>query len=471
MADPSDKPKRSSLSLSLSLLKEICVRASVHIIYEEKAKRWNGNGASARGRSSANDERGRERRRRRRRRRVEKVVKMKKKTERRLMLPPPPVDMERRKRREEEATSQVREKKKKKGKVVLDEDVWVSQLEHIVERDFFPEIPKLQSKLEWLRAINSGREELIRQAQHNTARRRSGRRTPLNYNMNSCSGAEKDGGEGTKKEWNTPLREVAEEESSSFSRSEWDEAVLSRDRDRERFGSVASTPDTDFAEARTEGELEKGLPRLSLDQFCRKFNSEDNKSFEDLLERANQRIRQKRTEYGMSNQPKAGLFLCDRNCPSLEKQLIHRPVKQISHRNTAFADEAASKGREDSQPPDTYQFLKSPSPAPGARDSPFITWGEIESTPIRLDSGADLAGGPSFALKPISERETIARSLASPSPSPWIRGAKKRKKVVPGTSARQRTPRLSKAGLRLASRLRKAKAQSSYTPTPTRKSD
>jgi hypothetical protein len=34
--------------------------------------------------------------------------------------------------------------------LVLDEDEWTSQLEAIIERDFFPDVPKLQSKLEWL---------------------------------------------------------------------------------------------------------------------------------------------------------------------------------------------------------------------------------------------------------------------------------------------------------------------------------
>lgn len=34
--------------------------------------------------------------------------------------------------------------------LVLDEDEWASQLDAIIERDFFPDVPKLQSKLEWL---------------------------------------------------------------------------------------------------------------------------------------------------------------------------------------------------------------------------------------------------------------------------------------------------------------------------------
>lgn len=33
-----------------------------------------------------------------------------------------------------------------------------------------------------------------------------------------------------------------------------------------------------------------------------------------------------------------------------------------------------------------YGFVGTPSPAPGVADSPMMTWGEIESTPSRLDA-------------------------------------------------------------------------------------
>ena len=34
--------------------------------------------------------------------------------------------------------------------VILDEDDWTEALELIIERDYFPDIPKMQNKLEWL---------------------------------------------------------------------------------------------------------------------------------------------------------------------------------------------------------------------------------------------------------------------------------------------------------------------------------
>ena len=42
-----------------------------------------------------------------------------------------------------------------------------------------------------------------------------------------------------------------------------------------------------------------------------------------------------------------------------------------------------------------YSFVRTPSPMPGVDESPFITWGEIEGTPLRLepeDTPIDIGG-------------------------------------------------------------------------------
>ena len=50
-----------------------------------------------------------------------------------LMLPPP-----------------ARPAKRKRPQTILEEDDWVEKLEAIIQRDYFPDIPKLESELEWL---------------------------------------------------------------------------------------------------------------------------------------------------------------------------------------------------------------------------------------------------------------------------------------------------------------------------------
>lgn len=43
----------------------------------------------------------------------------------------------------------------KKPKIVLEEDDYTKNIGDIIERDFFPNISKLESKLEWINALKS----------------------------------------------------------------------------------------------------------------------------------------------------------------------------------------------------------------------------------------------------------------------------------------------------------------------------
>ena len=65
-----------------------------------------------------------------------------------------------------------------------------------------------------------------------------------------------------------------------------------------------------------------------------------------------------------------------------------------------------------------YSFVKTPSPAPGVDESPFMTWGEIEGTPLRLDLEESSAGtgggseGPHFRIPLPPSRDVKAHSLS-----------------------------------------------------------
>jgi len=79
-----------------------------------------------------------------------------------------------------------------------------------------------------------------------------------------------------------------------------------------------------------------------------------------------------------------------------------------------------------------YSFVDaSPSPMPGrlaGDESPMMTWGEIESTPFRLDptglTPARLTGGPEFKIPDIPEREKIALNLEE-----QVNAARRKKKT------------------------------------------
>ncbi|KAD4178454.1 hypothetical protein E3N88_27045 [Mikania micrantha] len=46
--------------------------------------------------------------------------------------------------------------RKRNLSTVLDEDTYVAAIEKIIQRDFFPDVPKLRDRLDWLEATRTG---------------------------------------------------------------------------------------------------------------------------------------------------------------------------------------------------------------------------------------------------------------------------------------------------------------------------
>jgi protein DGCR14 len=137
-----------------------------------------------------------------------------------------------------------------------------------------------------------------------------------------------------------------------------------------------------------------------------------------------------------------------------------------------------------------YNLLRiaEPSPMVGPGESPLMTWGEVESTPYRLE-GCETpmlsytGEGPSFKIQDVPKRDRIAHELAEKN-SKFYRD--KKTKAVQQARSSLRTPKsagsllrvatMSPAAQRLATsklgiRLGTDKAlQASYTPSPMRSS-
>ena len=47
--------------------------------------------------------------------------------------------------------------KRQREQTLLEEDEWTDRIEAIIQRDFFPDLPKLQNKLEWLQVRGCAR--------------------------------------------------------------------------------------------------------------------------------------------------------------------------------------------------------------------------------------------------------------------------------------------------------------------------
>ncbi|KAL7593320.1 hypothetical protein Lser_V15G34871 [Lactuca serriola] len=376
-------------------------------------------------------------------------------------------------------TTTTKNPRKRASSTVLDEDTYVAAIEKIIERDFFPDIPKLRDRLDWLEATRTGDPMQIRDAQLKIIERRSGKvsvtdtegkiRTPGSTFFRNTTPLEFDRTPGTdsfvKDELLNAARELVKED-----------------------GSV----DADS---------------LTLDEFFRKYTSEDNDSFSKLIEKVNRKKRERYAfllegenrdtaliedakkdritdGYGTSDQPLATLegwkytaknllmyHPADRGeAPLTQDELAERlkgMTKEISKPNTRFHGKMMdSKPKEDDpmsvlynpvaggtpvqwsmsdrdgdkfkrydledlrktpnpfyvesnkKSDNGYTFVRTPSPAPGVDESPFITWGEIEGTPLRLepeDTPIDIGGsgnGPQFKIPLPPSRDLKAHSLS-----------------------------------------------------------
>lgn len=362
---------------------------------------------------------------------------------------------------------------RKRSSTVLDEDTYVAAIEKIVERDYFPDLPKLRDRLDWLEAVRTGDPIQIRDAQLKILERRNRSiSTPV---------APSDNGK---------IRTPA----SNFFNS-----PTPFDPDTTPSRSSAQFPISGDSDAPSVDDS------LSLDQFLRRYTSEDNESFSRIMEKVNKK-RKERFAYllegeeeatkaiepqrrdritdgfGTSDQPPStlegwkyvakNLLMYDsthEEPPLTEAERTERAkalTKEINRSNTQFHGKLTdSRPKEDdavailytpvaSSTPsaawpfpdreaerskkydledlrktpnpfyveslkkseDGYNFVRTPSPAPGVDESPFITWGEIEGTPMRLEPEDTCVGGSGegthFRIPYPPSRDVKAHSLS-----------------------------------------------------------
>ncbi|XP_046330560.2 splicing factor ESS-2 homolog [Haliotis rufescens] len=335
-----------------------------------------------------------------------------------------------------------------KKKTVLDEDSYTQGIEEIITRDFYPDLPNLNSQAEYYDALERNDLVKLREIQMRCKDLRPSTGVSSIYNSPDT--------------FETP---DASARAPSPSQKQ----------------PTAGDPRTDEQPELPNNVDDDKKKELSLDRYLARNTSEDNASFMEILKEGERKHREKHAwmydkeeKQEMEHEQKLAL-------PSIEEQAMiepgsgrvdtwkykpqnalmyvpdgeslsakelielqkHKP-REIIHENTRFQfnphnivkskqqmQEAASykalanlgkighDGKEilPSMSPNVngYGFVATPSPAPGVDDSPMMTWGEIESTPYRLDGGGTplpSTPGPVFKIPAIPKRDQLALELA-----------------------------------------------------------
>lgn len=347
-------------------------------------------------------------------------------------------------------------KTKKEVRKIVEEDEFVDELGKIIQRDYFPDIPKLKAQCEYLEAVQANDLAKIRALQERYSVRRTEqreasptRRSPGPTGLATTSADDS----GMPRRKNRRIDTDASNLDDSPTR-------IGQMREKETIGVNDNDGKRTAAAAKDEATA-----NVTVDSFVNKYTTEDDAAFEELSALNVRRERHRNwwmyestAEHNISKVVRGNalkgqdeqLMLPESRPNSLDnwphkerntvlyfpgdqpwtdEELIRRQKqsqREINAQNTRLKEapyqqaisrrptgvHASSLTKVDvtgavinpgfNQQRGQFSMMVTPSPAPGVNESPLMTWGEIEGTPFLLDAAdmpLDSTSAPSFKVR------------------------------------------------------------------------
>lgn len=379
----------------------------------------------------------------------------------------------------------------RKPREILKEEEYLLDMDKLITRDFYPHYDNLKDRHEYLIAEEDGDVEAMREITMKHRKRQTERPTTGAWTVGGTPSLF----EGTPTpDGTSPRRSGDAPEETPEEHKEIDEDKVPKKKTRtqnitlDRYCTKFTSEDNDSFQKVHNFTEEKKKERYAYlyaqqaegDRMCDPGDTNKIKAPEEILaiEDAREAGNQKRSGVGNWKYTNKNSLFYGAELEAQKEYIFKKPPqpREIVYENTRFKKDPFIKpvapdriqtlvhnkikntlmddGKVgiDGKPitPSRYGLLATPSPMPGAEDSPFMTWGQLEATPQRAmtpggvsakpqDVNSVASNAPSFRMNNINDREELAHRLTESAMS-TKRNAKNRTLNLAKKSAIGSTP-------------------------------